>query len=214
MNARKLVGLLFVMLVTALLVSCGGTTTPDPAEVQRLVGEAVQATVSAMPTSAPMVAVKVETVVMKETVVVRETVIVEVVATATPMPSPTPQPAKAAPAGGLGAVIAEFKAAGLEAERVYKMTPADYGPAPLVGEDAQRFVIPSVCPDCGGRLFLVTNDDDRARLHAHYEELAKASALFFSWVFECKDLLLQINGDLPEEKAKQYEAALGRACEK
>lgn len=234
MNARRLTGVVIVVLTVALLVGCGGPTTPDPAEIQRLVSEAVQATVSAIPTSAPAVTVKVETVVVKETVVVQETVIVEVVATATPTPSPSPtpvptdtpspqppkptpvpaaMPTKAAQVEGLAAVIAEFKAAGLEAEDVHKMAPDEYGLAPMVGEDAQRFVIPSLCSDCSGRVFLVTNDGDRARLRSYYDELAKASAAFFSWVFECKHLLLQINGDLPEEKARQYEAALSRVCE-
>lgn len=234
MNAHRLVGVLVVVMAMAVLVGCGGTATPDPVEVQRLVSAAVQGTVSAMPTPMPAVTVKVETVAVKETVVVRETVIVEVVATPTntPLPSPTPvptdtpspqppeptlvpvaQPTTAAQVAGLAAVIAEFKAAGLEAEGVHRMAPDEYGLAPMVGEDAQRFVIPSLCSDCSGRVFLVTNDGDRARLRSYYDELAKASAAFFSWVFECKTLLLQINGDLPEDKARQYEAALSRVCE-
>ena len=116
-------------------------------------------------------------------------------------------------ASDLAAVLAEFKAASLEAEGAHKMAPDEYGLAPMVGDDAQRFVIPSLCADCSGRLFMVTNDGDRARLRAYYDDLAKASAAFFSWVFECKNLLLQINGDLPEDKAREYEAALSRACE-
>jgi hypothetical protein len=38
--------------------------------------------------------------------------------------------------------------------------------------------------------------------------MGKASAAFFSWVFVKGDVVVQINGDLSEDKARQYEAAI------
>lgn len=112
------------------------------------------------------------------------------------------------PEGGApDAVIAAFKAAGLEAEAARPMTKDDYGAAPLVGTGA-RFLIPSLCADCGGRVIVVADAAERARLVDFYEELGKQSALAFSWVFEKGPVVVQLNGDLPEEQARKYEAAL------
>lgn len=103
-------------------------------------------------------------------------------------------------------VIAGFKAAGLEAESPQLMTPKDYGMAPLLGKGT-RFLIPSMCADCGGRVFIGTPEEIE-KLRAFYAEVAKASALFYSHVYQRDNVLVQINGDLPPEKAAQYEAAL------
>lgn len=104
-------------------------------------------------------------------------------------------------------VIAAFKAAGLEAENPSALTKDDYGMAPYVGK-GMRFLVPSLGPDKGGRVFAIENKDDFVRLKAYYDELGKSSAMFFSWTFARDNILVQINGDLPEAKAKQYEAAL------
>ena len=50
--------------------------------------------------------------------------------------------------------------------------------------------------------------DDLDRTEAYYDDLGKASALFFSWTFVKGNLLVQINGDLPDAQAHAYEAAL------
>ncbi len=105
-------------------------------------------------------------------------------------------------------VIAAFKAAGLEAENPTKMTKEDYGLAPMAATEATRFLIPSLGEDTGGRAFIFENQEDLNRTKAYYDELGKASAAFFSWTFTNGLTLVQITGDLPEDKAKQYEAAL------
>lgn len=105
-------------------------------------------------------------------------------------------------------VIDAFKAAGLEVVSPAPMTKKDYGVAPYVGDEAVHFLVPSVCPDCGGRIFSIANKDDQAALADYYNKLAKISASFFSWVFQKDNILVQINGDLPDAKAKAYQAAL------
>ena len=105
-------------------------------------------------------------------------------------------------------IVAAYKAAGLEAESPTAMGPGDYGPAPYVAKGV-RFLIPSMCADCGGRAFVGTKEEI-TQLRSYYEELGKASALLFSWVFVTADgkAMVQINGELPEDQAKRYEEAL------
>jgi len=104
-------------------------------------------------------------------------------------------------------VVAAFKDAGLEAESTYAMTKDDYGFGPYVCTGT-RFLIPSIGADNGGRIFICDNAEDLAVLKNYYDELGRSSAVFFSWTFVKGDVLVQINGDLPEEKARQYEAAI------
>lgn len=124
-------------------------------------------------------------------------------------PAAGPPPTEAAAPAVLRAdeVIAGFLAAGLEAESASPMTKDDYGAAPMVGAGV-RFVIPSLCADCGGRVIIVEDDQERAQLVGFYDEMGKASALAFSWVFEKGPVVVQLNGDLPEEQARKYQAAL------
>lgn len=105
-------------------------------------------------------------------------------------------------------IIQAFQDAGLEAATPSAMAAADYGMAPYVGQGV-RFIIPSLCDDCGGRAFVGTKDEIN-QLAAFYEEAGKASALLFSWVFKTQDGkgLVQINGDLPEADALRYKAAM------
>ena len=105
------------------------------------------------------------------------------------------------------AVVASFKAAGLEAENPRTMTKDDYGMAPSVCQGT-RFFIPSLGPDNGGRIFICENQSVQAALAGYYQALGKSDATLFSWVFEKGNILVQINGDLPSPTAKKYESAI------
>ena len=105
-------------------------------------------------------------------------------------------------------VIAAFKAAGLEAEDVHPMGVDDYGLAPYRGTGT-RFYTPSLCEDkCSGRIIITDNDEDKEVLLQYYEGLPKASAALFTWVTSRDNIILQLNGDIPEEEFRKYEAAL------
>lgn len=104
-------------------------------------------------------------------------------------------------------VIASFKAAGLEAEDARAMTKDDYGLAPFLGTGT-RFIIPSLCADCGGRIIITDTTEDAEALRDYYVQAGEASAILFSWVTVRDTIVLQINGDLPEEQFRQYETAL------
>lgn len=104
-------------------------------------------------------------------------------------------------------VLDAFIAAGLETGEVRDMTKDDFGPAPLADEGI-RFYIPSLCDDCGGRIMYYQDSSQLAQAERYYTEMGKLSAILFSWVFVRGNILVQINGDLPEDKARQYESAL------
>ena len=98
--------------------------------------------------------------------------------------------------------------AGLEFEGYYEMTNDDYGLAPMNAVQAWRFLIPSLCAECGGRIYSFDNPEKLAAMKEYYDMLGEASALFFSWTFAKDNILIQISGDLPQTQALQYQQAL------
>lgn len=104
-------------------------------------------------------------------------------------------------------IVDALQAAGLEAESPSPMSADDYGLAPYLGEGT-HFLVPSLCEDCGGRAFVTDNNSDAQKIADTYIAIGEESALFFSWVFIKDNMVIQINGDLDEDTARQYEAAL------
>lgn len=105
-------------------------------------------------------------------------------------------------------VVQAFKAKGLEAENDRAMAREDYGAAPFVCE-GRRFFMPSIPPgDMSGRTFVCANETDLTSLKEYYDSLGRSSAMFFSHTFRKGNVLLQMAGDVPDDQAKQYEAAL------
>lgn len=98
--------------------------------------------------------------------------------------------------------------AGLEFQNPRPMAKDDYGLAPMNATEAIRFFLPSLCAGCGGRLYSFSTEEDMDLMEKYYVELGEASAAFFSWVFTYDNLLIQINGDLSEARAREYEQAL------
>lgn len=104
--------------------------------------------------------------------------------------------------------LAALHSAKLEAENARPMIAGDYGLAPMRAKEGRRFFLPSLCEDCGGRILSFATQADLNAMKAFYEEQAKQSAAFFSWVFVKDNLLLQLNGELPKDKAEAYNTAL------
>ena len=142
--------------------------------------------------------------------IVEVTKLVEVtrIVTATPEPTATVTPTPIFSVWKKEDVQAAILSAGLEYSDPREMTPDDYGMAPMVADEAVRFLIPSLCADCGGRAFVLSSQADLDSLAEYYNELSRASAMFFSWVFVKDNVLIQINGSLPEETALKYQTAL------
>ncbi len=104
-------------------------------------------------------------------------------------------------------VVYAFQAAGLECVDPQPM-PHDASVAPFVATEATRFLIPSLCETCSGRIYSFDNPADLETARAYYVTLGEVDAQFFSWVFVRDNLLVQLHGDLPEDWARRYESAL------
>ena len=105
-------------------------------------------------------------------------------------------------------VIEAFKSAGLEAESARPMTKDDDGMALMVAVEGTSFLIPSLGEDEGGRIRSFDSPEDLEKTKAYSVKLGGENAAFFSWVFVKDNIIVQINGNLPEKQAKEYEAAL------
>jgi hypothetical protein len=105
-------------------------------------------------------------------------------------------------------VISVFKDAGLEAENPRKMTKDDFGMGPMKSNEAKLIILPSICVDCSGRILSYKNKEDLKQMKKYYDDLGKESAMLFSWTLEKDNILVQFNGDLPEEKYNLYKKSL------
>jgi hypothetical protein len=122
-------------------------------------------------------------------------------------------------------VVEAFKVAGLPCEDVRVITDDDYqlegkvcpvgldlttklGPSPKEAQEGSRFFAPSVCNNCSGRIFSFASREDLQELRTWYTGRGQEFCIFESWLYEKDNILVQISGDMPEEMAEQYEAAL------
>jgi len=108
----------------------------------------------------------------------------------------------------IGVVMEHLQSSGVEFVNPRPMSRDDFGMAPMTATATMRFLIPSLCEDCGGRLFTFANAADLEATRSYYAEAGRASAMFYSHLFTRANVLIQINGDLPDEKAEQYRQAL------
>jgi|GEM_PF-2482860 len=115
----------------------------------------------------------------------------------------TPPPKPTTP----DAVVAAFKAAGLEAESPVPLARTDYGKAPFVCKGV-RFEMPSLSEDSAGRAFYCARKADRDRLARYYTSLGQQNPELFWHVFVSPPYVVQLSGDLADEQAAKYEAAL------
>lgn len=100
--------------------------------------------------------------------------------------------------------IDAFRAAGLEVGDTIPMDPNEETLAPKTWVEGQRFLIPSLGEDRGGRVMSFANDADLQVMQDYYEGF---SGLLASWVSVKDNLLLQVSVDLPREQWLEYEAA-------
>lgn len=102
-------------------------------------------------------------------------------------------------------VVKTFQDSGLKAEDPKEMTKDDYGMGPMKAEEGR---IVKIGDDMNARVFSYKNEADLDQMKAYYDELGKESAMLFSWTIKQKNILVQLNGDLPEEEYNKYKKAL------
>ncbi len=104
-------------------------------------------------------------------------------------------------------VVLAFQRAGLEIEEARPMMEQDYGTAPQVC-DGMRFLLPSLGPSHGGRIYYCDDPAERDSLVAFYEAIGAESPAAVSWLFVKENVVVQLNRALSEEKARAYEMAI------
>lgn len=102
-------------------------------------------------------------------------------------------------------VITAFQDAGLKADAAREMTKDDYGVGPMKADEGQ---IVKIGDDMNARILSYENEDDLDEMKAYYDEMGKESAMLFSWTMNHENILVQMNGDLPEEEYNKYKEAL------
>ena len=104
-------------------------------------------------------------------------------------------------------VVDAFLAAGLECERPEALI-VDDGAAPFVAREATRFAMPSVCDGCSGRIYSFFDQAELDKARRYYVDLGNQAPQFFSWIYTRDNVLVQLNGQLPEDQALRYRRAL------
>jgi hypothetical protein len=178
-------------------------------QMRRLIGFTLACVLLLTSCSFPLVRTIEVTRVVPQTVVVTKLLVI--VETTTPGPSgagktfSTPNPFMV---WTTQQVVEAFLTAGLEVNGARPMIFDDYGLVPMLAVEGTRFFIPSICPDCSGRIMSFANQEDLTIVENYYAQMASFGAVLFSWVFVKNNILVQINGELPEERARMYQAAL------
>jgi hypothetical protein len=121
---------------------------------------------------------------------------------------PTVEPTRAFAKWNSDQVLGAFVNAGLEVGPMRWMKADDYGEVPMLAMDGTRFFIPSLCADCGGRIFAFDNQAGLDATAEYYSSLNQSDPASFSWIFMKDNIIVQLNGDTPEALARKYEAAL------
>lgn len=113
----------------------------------------------------------------------------------------------------LETVIEKFKKDGLAVNDARAMTKDDFGMAPLKAKESQIFGIQL---DSNGeyqnaRMFSFDDIDDLTDTKDYYDELGESSSITFSYTAADKNklLLMQFNGDLPQELVEKYVKSAG-----
>jgi hypothetical protein len=109
--------------------------------------------------------------------------------------------------GGNNSVIAAFKAAGLEVANEREMTKDDYGQAPVLCSGTQ-FAIPSLGADIPNNVFVCATREELTSLKTYYNVRGQGNPELRSWTFSKGTVLVRIDGKLPADQAKKYEAAI------
>ena len=127
--------------------------------------------------------------------------------TRTPTPSPTPTPTPVPQQPRRHRVVTAWQAAGLEARRGQEIRVGDACGLIDCKCDGTRFLIPSLCSDgdCGGRVFECATHQAQIEMFNYYAQFCESSPLLCSHLFVDGAILVQINSDLPADRARRYE---------
>lgn len=106
-------------------------------------------------------------------------------------------------------VIAAFRGAGLKAESVQGLSKDERdGLSTRMGVETIRFRISSTGDDQVGMILTFQHAADLLEMKKYYLGLNQSLPRYRSWIFTQDNILLQINDEVPEQKASEYRAVL------
>lgn len=80
----------------------------------------------------------------------------------------------------------------------------------LIAADTKLIHIPNQGADANGMILCFKNARDLRRMEAYYAALGNALPQYSSWIYVHDNVILQINGSVPEAVASHYAAALNQ----
>jgi len=104
-------------------------------------------------------------------------------------------------------VVNAFLDAGLECADPQPLVVND-GTAPFIADEATRFMLPSICDGCSGRIYSFSDQSQLDQARNYYIGLGEQDPQYFSWLYVRDNILVQLNGRMPEEQARLYRQAL------
>lgn len=104
-------------------------------------------------------------------------------------------------------VVDAFLAAGLECQDPQPLA-VDDGTAPFVAAEATRCMVPGACEGCSGRIYSFDNQVELSKAKRYYTDLGDQDPQFVSWIYTKDNILVQLNGRLPQDQATMYRQAL------
>lgn len=108
----------------------------------------------------------------------------------------------------LDSILEKFKDDGLTVDEAKSMTKEDFGMAPMSAKEAKIFGIQKDDSDdyMNARIFLFEKGKDLTKTKNYYDDLGKESAMAFSYTAanDKKLVLMQFNGDLPQDLVQKY----------
>ncbi|MCJ1657187.1 hypothetical protein MT340_011915 [Staphylococcus sp. NRL 16/872] len=105
-------------------------------------------------------------------------------------------------------VTNKFKKEGLNVDNLKKMKREDFGMAPMKAKDAKMF---TVTDNKNARILKFENENDLKDTKKYYDELGKASGIFYSHTYAKDDILMQMNGDIDDKVFDKYKDAMKEA---
>jgi hypothetical protein len=104
-------------------------------------------------------------------------------------------------------VVDAFLAAGLECQDPQPLPVGD-ATEHFVAAEATRCLVPGACEGCSGRIYSFDNQAELNKAKRYYTDLGNQDPQFVSWLYSRDNILVQLNGRLPEEQAAMYRQAL------
>ena len=103
-------------------------------------------------------------------------------------------------------VVNAFVAAGLECKDPRSFSIGE--DTPFLVAEATRCSIPSACEKCTARIYSFDDQAELGKARKYYVDLGDQDPALFSWIYVKDNILVQLNGKLPEEQAQLYRQAL------